>query len=67
MKDVLKKSIQCYVDMGLSGAKPMKTEASRAQVRALAAAVLLALPIILAYSIFQRHFIQSMASTGLKG
>ena len=33
----------------------------------LAAAVLLALPIILAYSIFQRHFIQSMASTGLKG
>jgi|LakMenEpi03Aug12_release.lakeMendotaPanAssembly.Ray.scaffolds.fasta_scaffold176829_3 hypothetical protein len=27
MKDVLKKSIQCYVDMGLSGAKPMKTEA----------------------------------------
>ena len=24
-KDVLKKSIQCYVDMGLNGAKPMKT------------------------------------------
>lgn len=33
----------------------------------LAAAVLLALPIIVAYSIFQRYFIQSMASTGLKG
>jgi multiple sugar transport system permease protein len=33
----------------------------------LAAAVLLALPIIIAYSIFQRHFIQSMASSGLKG
>jgi multiple sugar transport system permease protein len=33
----------------------------------LAAAVLLALPIIVAYAIFQRHFIQSMASTGLKG
>ncbi len=32
----------------------------------LAAAVLLALPIIIAYAIFQRHFIQSMASTGLK-
>jgi len=33
----------------------------------LASAVLLALPIIVAYSIFQKHFIQSMASTGLKG
>ncbi len=33
----------------------------------LAAAVLLALPIIVAYAIFQRHFIQSMASSGLKG
>lgn len=33
----------------------------------LAAAVLLALPIIIAYLIFQRHFIQSMASSGLKG
>ncbi|MCB0547017.1 MAG: carbohydrate ABC transporter permease [Phaeodactylibacter sp.] len=32
----------------------------------LASAVFLALPIIIAYSIFQRHFIQSMASTGLK-
>jgi len=32
----------------------------------LAAAVLLALPIIIAYAIFQRHFIQSMASSGLK-
>ena len=32
----------------------------------LASAVLLALPIIIAYSIFQRHFIQSMASSGLK-
>ncbi|HRF41921.1 MAG TPA: carbohydrate ABC transporter permease, partial [Saprospiraceae bacterium] len=33
----------------------------------LAAAVLLALPIIVAYAVFQRHFIQSMASSGLKG
>lgn len=33
----------------------------------LASAVLLALPIIIAYSIFQKHFIQSMASSGLKG
>ena len=33
----------------------------------LAAAVLLALPIIIAYSIFQKHFIQSMATSGLKG
>ncbi|MBL7793136.1 MAG: carbohydrate ABC transporter permease [Saprospiraceae bacterium] len=33
----------------------------------LASAVVLALPIIIAYAIFQRHFIQSMASTGLKG
>jgi multiple sugar transport system permease protein len=33
----------------------------------LAAAVLLALPIIVAYTVFQRYFIQSMASTGLKG
>jgi multiple sugar transport system permease protein len=32
----------------------------------LAAAVLLALPVIVAYVIFQRHFIQSMASSGLK-
>ncbi len=32
----------------------------------LASAVLLALPIIIAYSIFQKYFIQSMASTGLK-
>ncbi len=32
----------------------------------LAAAVLLALPIILAYAVFQRHFIQSMATSGLK-
>ncbi len=32
----------------------------------LAAAVLLALPVIIAYVAFQRHFIQSMASTGLK-
>ncbi len=32
----------------------------------LAAAVLLALPIIIAYSVFQRHFIHSMASSGLK-
>jgi ABC-type glycerol-3-phosphate transport system permease component len=33
----------------------------------LAAATLLALPIVIAYAFFQRHFIQSMASTGLKG
>jgi ABC-type glycerol-3-phosphate transport system permease component len=33
----------------------------------LAAAFLLALPIIIAYAIFQKHFIQSMASSGLKG
>ena len=32
----------------------------------LAAAVLLALPVIVAYAVFQRHFIQSMASSGLK-
>jgi len=33
----------------------------------LAAATLLALPIIIAYSFFQRYFIESMASTGIKG
>ena len=33
----------------------------------LAAATLLALPIIIAYSIFQRYFIASMATSGLKG
>jgi ABC-type glycerol-3-phosphate transport system permease component len=33
----------------------------------LASAVLLALPIIVAYAIFQKHFIRSMASSGLKG
>jgi multiple sugar transport system permease protein len=32
----------------------------------LASAVLLALPILLAYLFFQRYFIQSMASTGMK-
>jgi len=32
----------------------------------LAAAVMLALPIIIAYLFFQKHFIQSMASTGIK-
>ena len=32
----------------------------------LAAATLLALPIVIAYAFFQRYFIQSMASTGLK-
>ncbi len=32
----------------------------------LASAVLLALPIIIAYSIFQKHFISSMVSSGLK-
>jgi multiple sugar transport system permease protein len=33
----------------------------------LAAATLLALPVTLAYSFFQRYFIESMASTGIKG
>ena len=33
----------------------------------MSGAVLLALPIIIAYSIFQKHFIRSMASSGLKG
>ena len=33
----------------------------------LAAALLLGLPVIVAYLFFQRHFIASMASTGLKG
>lgn len=33
----------------------------------LAAAVLLGLPVIAAYLVFQRHFIRSLASTGLKG
>jgi len=33
----------------------------------LAAATLLALPVIVAYSIFQRYFIESMATSGLKG
>jgi multiple sugar transport system permease protein len=33
----------------------------------LAAATLLALPVIVAYAFFQRAFIQSLASTGLKG
>ena len=32
----------------------------------IAAAVLLALPVMVAFLFFQRHFIQSMASTGLK-
>ncbi len=32
----------------------------------LASATFLAMPILIAYIIFQRHFIQSMASTGLK-
>ncbi|RMI03326.1 MAG: carbohydrate ABC transporter permease, partial [Calditrichaeota bacterium] len=32
----------------------------------LAAATLLAAPIVLAYLFFQRYFIESMASTGLK-
>lgn len=32
----------------------------------LAAAAMLAIPILLAYSFFQRYFIQSMATTGLK-
>ncbi len=33
----------------------------------LAAATLLAIPVVIAYVIFQRHFIESMASSGLKG
>ena len=33
----------------------------------LAAATVLALPIVIAYSFFQRHFIESMAYAGLKG
>ncbi len=33
----------------------------------LAAATLLALPVILAYAFFQRYFIESMASSGIKG
>ena len=33
----------------------------------LAAATLLSLPVIVAYAFFQRYFIESMASTGLKG
>ncbi|MCK5169863.1 MAG: carbohydrate ABC transporter permease, partial [Bacteroidales bacterium] len=33
----------------------------------LASAVLLALPIIITYAIFQKHFIRSMASSGIKG
>ncbi len=33
----------------------------------LAAATLLAAPVIVAYAFFQRYFIESMASTGLKG
>jgi multiple sugar transport system permease protein len=33
----------------------------------LAAATLLALPIIIAYSFFQKYFIESMASSGIKG
>ena len=33
----------------------------------LAAATLLALPVVIAYAFFQRSFIQSLASTGLKG
>lgn len=33
----------------------------------LAAATLLALPVVVAYAFFQRSFIQSLASTGLKG
>jgi ABC-type glycerol-3-phosphate transport system permease component len=33
----------------------------------LASAVLLALPIIIAYSFFQKYFIRSMVSSGVKG
>jgi len=33
----------------------------------LAAATLLSLPVVIAYAFFQRYFIESMASTGLKG
>lgn len=33
----------------------------------LAAATLLALPVIIAYAFFQRYFVESLTSTGLKG
>ena len=33
----------------------------------LAAATLLAAPVVIAYSFFQRYFVESMASTGIKG
>ena len=33
----------------------------------LASAFLLALPVIVAYSIFHKYFIESMATSGLKG
>jgi ABC-type glycerol-3-phosphate transport system permease component len=33
----------------------------------LAAATLLSLPVIIAYAFFQRYFIESMASSGIKG
>jgi ABC-type glycerol-3-phosphate transport system permease component len=33
----------------------------------LAAATMLAMPVIVAYTFFQRYFIESMASSGLKG
>jgi ABC-type glycerol-3-phosphate transport system permease component len=33
----------------------------------LAAATLLAIPVVIVYTIFQRHFIESMATSGLKG
>jgi multiple sugar transport system permease protein len=33
----------------------------------LASATLLSLPIIIAYTFFQRYFIESMASAGVKG
>jgi ABC-type glycerol-3-phosphate transport system permease component len=38
-----------------------------AQLRVkIAAAAVLALPVMIAFLFFQKHFIQSMASTGLK-
>ena len=46
-----------------------RTPAQRAAVSAatVAAALLLALPIIAAYLVFQRRFVESLATSGLKG
>jgi len=45
----------------------MGGEAESQLASVLAAATLLALPVIIAYAFFQRYFIDSMATTGLKG